>query len=78
MVTIELGVLLLAGLNTIAIPWAIWVTRSMYDLKEKIAVNNGNDATLKKAFDIFSTKLDIIVEDLNDLKVLLAANGIKK
>lgn len=80
--------IVIAMVELILIPWAVWVTRSMFDLREQIKTNKTEDLAREKLEQVTDKLtadhiqksnglLEQISAELEDIRLALAEKGIK-
>ena len=63
--------------QTIAVPWAVWVTRKIYSLDKALSLNSQNDIATQRELQTMNTRLDELVKLTQQMLIALAGKGIK-
>lgn len=64
---IELLLIIIGLINAIIIPWAIWVTSSLYQLKSGLALNQQSDETRGRAIEELKTLIKDLTLEIHEL-----------
>ena len=74
---VELAAIVVALINAIIIPWAIWVTKSLFQLVADLKMNQQTDSSTNDLVAEVKQLFIALAEDLSDIKLALAEKGIR-
>ena len=75
---VEIALFILSGFTTMLTTWAVFVTNKIFELDKSVALNRQDDDGVKTMVYQINSRLGKIEEDLSEMKLLMAANKIRK
>ena len=75
--TIEIVGYLIIILNIIILPWSVWVTKNIFELKYRLELNDHRDKQVNDLLKKVNDALKVVADSIQNLELSLAENGIR-
>ena len=77
MTTYQIALLVIGLIQTIALPWAVWVTRKIFLLDKELSLNAQNDLATQQALNKLNDNVEKLLAQNSKILIELAGKGIK-